>query len=192
LLAELKGDLYAAIAWNESRFNQFSRDATSALRDPYSTTKEYPLQGGKDPWDFGLMQINHPDSYNDPNLSYYCDDLIWNWVANVRQGKAIFDNRFNRALSYNTRPYFSNKFNPIPDPLTHDKTSSEPDKDQAFFQAYCYYNCKDANVRYWNWVPSRPSEGKPGYWIKETKYYLEPRSHANEVWGFYIAKPWNK
>jgi hypothetical protein len=189
LLTELAGDQYAsrdqyaAISWQESRFNQFST-ASSFVAHPNSTKPAYPLQGGGvgDQNDFGLMGIRFPN-----------DNQIGNWVTNVKQGKSIFANSVTKAENYNTREYFKTRYNPTPDPLNHDTTSSDPNKDQVFLQAYCCYNCTQPNsVRYWNWVPGFPKEDKPGYWVKETKSWPDPRKHADAVFGFSIQKPWTK
>jgi hypothetical protein len=68
-----------AIAFHESMhsFHQFGQDSL-------------PLQGGDDPRDIGVMQINQTNS----------DDLIWDWTKNVAFGASLFRTKKSLARTY--------------------------------------------------------------------------------------------
>jgi hypothetical protein len=181
LLSELGGDNYAAIAWKESRFNQFST-AASFIAHPNSTAHEYPLYNTS--YDFGLMQINHPDYYPtwlykegwDEYDSYFCDDIVWNWVTNVQQGKLMLNHLLNLAKSFN-KNY---------------KNAPQLDSDQQWKQAYCGYHAGEGHY-YWKWVLGDAENNQHGDWKEGYKDGTNGgRTYANDAWDIYNKKPWPK
>ena len=176
-------DNYAAVAWDESRFNQFST-ASSFFAHPHSTKPNYPLQGP--PTGLGLMQIDPP-----PN-----DTIVWNWVANVQEGQRHFNTNIDAAKNYQNLGYFKEN-NQTPDSLKNVPTSTDTTQNQVFLQAYCFYN--NGSARYWDWVdPTVNKQGEtlePGHWIKNTKTWningKGPVAHTNAVWTYFISKSWN-
>jgi hypothetical protein len=185
LLAELAGDQYAAIAWKESRFNQFGAGGSNwAVKHPNSTELEYPQQGD-DSDDFGIMQINHPDHYptwlyngSDEYDSYFCDDIIWNWVTNVQQGKLMLNHLLGLAKSFN-KNY---------------ENAPQLDNDQQWKQAYCGYHAGE-RYYYWTWEPPNPVLiylGAVGHWKERSKDGINGgRTYADDAWdNIYNQKPW--
>jgi hypothetical protein len=188
VLAELKNhttaavDQYAAVAWHESPgFHQFGGD-------------KYPLQGGDIDSlnDFGIMGIHDPNS---GVWDYPCDDLIWDWVANVQQGQNYFDNQIGRAKNYHNMEYFKENYETTPDPLQEGEQSLDPNQYQVFLQAYCYYN-GGTNARYWDWIPPVVNEQgytrSPGYWVKNTTTWRTVVPHVDQLWQTFVSKPWSK
>lgn len=174
LVAELKEDLYAAIAWNESTFRQFGSDG-------------YPLQGGRDKWDFGLMQIRNPSK----------DEIIWDWTVNLKTGKDYLDKCIEKAKVYNERIDKEHIWDGTdvnkPALLNNNPTSTDPNQNQVFLQAYCYYNNGYyGNARYWRWIKGDPKLEDPGRWIKETENWIKVVEHADNVWDAFVHKSWNK
>ena len=166
---QANGDPYIAVAWHESGLNQFARDARYAIHNPNSSTPDYPLQGS-DPSDYGIMQIscpwNYPNGYWYNHNDYDCDDIIWNWVTNVQQGKLIFDYCFDRAKDYHKKNAFK-EFNPPP--LSINFQSNEESLDQIFLQTYIYYNMgPGSSILYWVWSPGNTKRGETGKWVKNT------------------------
>lgn len=188
VLLELSEDKYAAVAAHESNFNQFHIRGSKSLKgESYNHPQivEFPFQGD-DPTDFGMMQINRPwiyptweyngsDEYND----YRCDDIIWNWVTNVQQGKLMLNKRFDVAKT------FHNRYDAIP--LTDD---------QRYRQGYCEYN-KGPGKYYWSWVPPITVFDvtlKEGHWERNDKgadkVLIAGREYADKVFGLYEKHPW--
>jgi hypothetical protein len=187
ILTVLGDDIYKSVAYTESKLNQFHSKGTRQLGAVADQTPEYPFQGGEDYRDIGIMQINNPRS----------DDIIWDWSANVKEGKDRLDIGISRAKVYHLRIDKSfiwdgterNK----PTPLKNNLASTDPSENQVFLQAYCYYNNDPyGNARYWRWIKGDPNRGVAGKWEKETKYWPEVVEHANSVWGAFINKSWNK
>ncbi len=184
VLAELKGDEYAAIASYESHFNQFAK--LSTFKTEYNTTPDFPLQGG-DHQDFGMMQINSPWYY--PNNWYYnnndydCDDIIWNWVTNVQQGKLYFRYCYdNDATNYHLD---------YRDP-TETAKNTPLDEEERYCEAYCEYN-GGIGAWYWDWKPPDVMENKPGYWARSTEgtgKNITARDYADDVDSLRINHPW--
>jgi len=164
MLSELNGYVYEAVAYQESRFNQFAPDANIQNR----TEPDYPLQG-HDPDDFGIMQKNKPSD----------DDIIWNWVTNVRTCKAYLDNRRSAARRY------------------HQDVNGAValDADQQLVEAYSEYNGGPARL-YWSWVIPNPNEDEPGGWIRDDdidgmdQRWIDAREYAETVFGLYQHHPW--
>ena len=189
IYADYTVDNYAAVSWNESRFNQFANSVHAAIAHPNSTVPAYPLQGS-DGNDFGLMGIHLPNA----SWDYPCDDLIWNWVANVQQGQTFFNAQIDTAKNYQNRDYFKQRFSPTPDALKNVPTSIDISQNQVFLQAYAYYN-GGTYPRYWKWVPPFMFWGhiiKQGYWIKDTESYPNVVPHVDAVWNWFTSnpKPW--
>jgi hypothetical protein len=186
---KIESEIYAAIAWQESRFNQFLHDADLAVAHPNSRTPDYPLQGD-DADDFGIMQINNPSEAlsKEYDYDYNRDDMIWNWAVNVQQGKFIFLRAYNRSKIYNEDNAFKN-IDPKPSPL---------DENQCLKEAYCEYNggiCK----WYWDWVEGDIKQNDFGYWariddidgVKVKKAVIDARVYADKVFSYRSSKPWN-
>jgi len=193
LLAELHNHLYsgyivdnyAAVVWDESRFNQFSNaskaNSNYFIKYPHSTTPDYPLMGGTG---VGLMQLDPP-----PN-----DDVVWNWVANVQEGQDHFNKDIDRAINYQNTEYFK-KYTTPPCSLKNVPKSTDIMQNQVFLQAYCYYN--GGSAHYWDWVEPVIKNGKvdqPGHWIKNTQSSPGAVGHTDAVWSYFISnpKPWNE
>jgi hypothetical protein len=179
------GNPYIAIAWRESRFQQFESG--------------YPKHGKEEntKWDFGLMGINHPDNYS---VGYYlndndygCDDIIWNWVANVQQGKLYYEWCYSNAQEYHLGykdPSGTAKNTPL---------SNDDGKDQLFLESYCEYN-GGVGQWYWKWNPGDSEHGVVGFWepctdvTKQGKPLItgnvDARKYAVTVNNFRKNKPW--
>ena len=112
-------DNYSAVAWQESRFNQFAPSVTSAIAHPHSKIHAFPLQGG-DFYDFGIMGVRLAGKID---WDYSLDDLAWSWVANVQQGQSYFNQQIGNAINYQNRGYFK-KYQPIPDALMNSPSST--------------------------------------------------------------------
>ena len=170
-IAVLGKDQYVAVAWQESRFNQFAHDNDYATKHPLSTTPDYPLQGVY-PYDYGLMGIDLAS-----------DDEIWNWRININAGLSNLNGRLKTAITYNEDKEFTD-IDPKPSALS---------QDQQLIEAYCEYN-GSPNAWYWEWVPGDLRKGESGKWERQNQYWPTATEYADIVHGFFISipHPWDK
>ena len=168
MLAALNGLQYEAIASYESNFNQFATGTGTQCNQ----TPNYPLQGGKDPDDFGVMQINNPPS----------DDIIWNWAVNVQTGRSYFDLCYSDASTYQldyNDPSGTTKNTPL-------------DGNQRLDEAYCEYN-GGTGAWYWDWKQGDSWHNVPGTWQRSTEgkeRIKKARNYADIVFNLYVTHPW--
>jgi hypothetical protein len=180
LYTEYTTDNYAAVAWDESRFNQFSMaDSDNFIAHPHSTTPTYPLKGP--PSGFGLMQIDPPPA----------DSIVWNWVANVQEGQDQFNKNIDAAKNYQNRDYFKENYDTPPDSLKNVPTSPDTIQNQVFLQAYAYYN--SGSARYWKWVEPVIDDNDgtvttAGHWIRDPACSSYVKKHVNQTWEFFLNK----
>jgi hypothetical protein len=179
LLAELDEDKYIAVAYYESgrTFHQFNDDGYP-LQIPMQPRIDFGVMQISTPWIYPTWEYNGSDEYND----YRCDDIVWNWVTNVQQGKLMLSRRFNLAKSY------EKKF----------EDAAILDADQQLKEGYCEYNAGPRRY-YWSWVPSITFLNIPiraGYWerndIGAKKATIDGRNYADAVWKIYYNKSWQK
>lgn len=165
MLAELNGLEYEAIACHESNFNQFAPDAN--IRN-YAKS-DYPLQGESDASDFGIMQKNKPAN----------DDIIWNWVTNVRTCKDYYDICYNNARAY----------------LNSFEGAGEYDENgELLIEAFCQYNggssaTKNKGRHYYEWDSGDKDKNIPGSWVRRTDG--EQRDEAARDYGDTLWDLWN-
>lgn len=76
--AELGDDILRAIAWQESRWQQFDPSGRPLVN-----------RNGNGTADWGIMQINQASNY-----------LHWDWKANVARGRQILAEKRRHALAY--------------------------------------------------------------------------------------------
>ncbi|MCK4422261.1 hypothetical protein KAW48_10730, partial [candidate division WOR-3 bacterium] len=154
-----------AIGWHESNiagegWNQFEYRIGNIK-------KGLPLQGGADPQDIGIMQINmrwHTVKF--PAAG-------WSWKANIDAGREYFNNCLRRAESWN------NQNNPNGDVIFHNQDPVDPTRydtqDHVLRDALCRYNM---------------GGGTPLYEIVEEggKKYGRPRKNPDGTyirgWGY--------
>jgi len=161
LMLSTLGDLkYKVIAYKESRFNQFAPNAnTECVSEP-----NYPLQGGTNPDDIGIMQINNPKN----------DDIIWNWVANINEGKRLLD--WN--LWYVENMFAKEQYEKHPDAraLTYL---------EKLEMAYALYNnYRETHKNYWEWKVVKKEDDKEIYnWVRNKP--LNNPNYAEELIKLY-------
>ncbi len=111
----LSGDIYKAIAYQESKWGQFTQQGE-------------PKTNGVD---YGIMQINKwwdgqrwPGTIDPYPIPVNWDNVLWDWKYNVDLGKAIYNDNFTRAKTYLKQAGITN-----------------PTEEQLRLQMLSLYNC---------------------------------------------------
>jgi len=181
MLTELNERVYKAIAYKESRLNQFAK-TLGVLANP---SPDFPLQG-VDPNDVGIMQINNPEN----------DDIIWNWKSNIGTGKARYIDKLGKANNYGSRVrsgntwYLNDSTYYFNDPIRVTSVyprgylnATDLTGDDLAKEAIQRYN----KGIYWRWVPIEPDDPE-----SEGAWRASPRNdYGDTVWGYYQNQPWN-
>ena len=149
ILSELRDLKYKVIASVESNFNQF---APNSANENVLDKPDYPLQGGKTPADFGLMQVSR--QYNES----LTDDVVWNWKANGQAGKTIFDAFKNRSDTLHKTVGFIDKKGTM---HLLFPGSTAPTEGVSLRNAYNLYN---TGHHYYRWKLKDIRNPQTGYW----------------------------